>query len=829
MTAMHTIAMTRARTLLMRLAFAGLFIGLLVSAQAYLLAAIYAGVVAVTQTFDHLLFARYRRDTSADCQTRPRATLEALSVLVVSASYSGVGYFIWAAYGVPGHVFALFVAAGGLLHTLVAYHASPRLCAAACAGHILVLLSYPFTAIALGVMSPGAFFMETVGVLAYIAHIGAAYQAYARSTRDLAESEHRLQSAVETARLASWEWSADTDTVRFSAQLREILGYEAKPRVNTRAESLSVIHPDDRDQVEHALLECFAGLTKEVRLDCRIAGATGAYHDVVVNARGRDFGSHGAPSTVAATLMDVTDQRRRENRLTAALEVGRALVWEFDLREGKFRWEGDCEEIVGFKMDAARVERESLMTFVRDDHRERCQAVWDARLRDDKPFCLDHPVETDDGSERWVRSWAHIEKGHDGRPVRAHGLVIDITDQKNVEAALESARDAAEHASRAKSEFLAVMSHEIRTPMNGVLGMAAALERTELDPHQRKMISVVRDAGDSLMRVLNDVLDVSKIDAGQLVLDESEFSFADIGRRLSSLHAPSARAKGLEFSVTCDLAHPDRLGDDHRIMQIMHNLVSNAIKFTDTGAVRVAFQDGAENEVVATIADTGIGMTSAQQVRVFEPFAQAESSTTRRFGGSGLGLAIVRRLSTAMDGRVTVSSKLGAGSTFTFTFAPPLAETAAASDDDEPDALSATPGQMATLRVLAAEDNAMNQTVLEAMLAPTGVQLSFAENGQDAVDAVLAQEFDLVLMDIQMPVMDGIEARATIAERMGEARPYIVALTANAMAEHVAQYRAAGFDDFLAKPIDPAALMGLIVARASAAQVQPGENSSSAA
>jgi signal transduction histidine kinase/ActR/RegA family two-component response regulator len=373
------------------------------------------------------------------------------------------------------------------------------------------------------------------------------------------------------------------------------------------------------------------------------------------------------------------------------------------------------------------------------------------------------------------------------------------------EAALIEARDRAEAGSLAKSAFLATMSHEIRTPLNGVLGMAQAMSADRMTPVQAERLGVIRQSGEALLAILNDILDLSKVEAGKLELEVVEFDLATVATGAYSAFTAIAAKKGLVFTLDVHAAQGRYRGDPSRLRQILNNLISNALKFTEHGEIRVAaaYADG---ELQVEVTDTGPGIAPQSLTRLFDKFDQLDSSTTRRFGGTGLGLAICRELALLRGGGVSVASTLGLGSRFELRIplqrvgdaslpspAPPAYEHHAPID----------------LRVLAAEDNAVNQLVLKTLLQQLGMQPHVVEDGQAAVAAWESADWDVILMDVQMPVMDGITATQRIRQREGEtgrARTPIIALTANAMAHQVQQYLAVGMDGHVAKPIEFAAL-----------------------
>jgi two-component system, sensor histidine kinase len=385
---------------------------------------------------------------------------------------------------------------------------------------------------------------------------------------------------------------------------------------------------------------------------------------------------------------------------------------------------------------------------------------------------------------------------------------------------LDAALQAAEAAHDAKSNFLAAMSHEIRTPLNGVLGMAQALAATDLRPQQTKLVSVISDSGEVLMRLLDDVLDMSKIDAGKLSIENAAVNLRSLLLTATSLYQERALAKGIDFEV-CIAGVEEGLfiGDSARLKQIIYNIVSNAVKFTTQGSVTVAASmtghDAINSELKVVVRDTGIGMTAAEIERLFQPFEQADASTTRKFGGTGLGLSICRSLLTLMGGSVTVTSELGQGSQFEVKInLPRCTDQAVLAPKEQTFAVAARTAQPSeTLRILAAEDNETNRFVLKTLLEQFEVDLTFAENGLEAVEKFETSDFDLILMDLQMPVMGGIEATRTIraAEAKTRRSPIpILALSANAMPNHVAEVIAAGMNGHVAKPIAIGALMTAI-------------------
>ena len=379
----------------------------------------------------------------------------------------------------------------------------------------------------------------------------------------------------------------------------------------------------------------------------------------------------------------------------------------------------------------------------------------------------------------------------------------------------EDLQRTAEAASKAKTDFLAAMSHELRTPMNAVLGSAALLARTDLTAEQRGLVTMLSDGGSVLMHVLNDVLDLSKIEAGKLLIDPTTVDIHDFARRCAALWRANAQDKGLGFNLSISPRTPQYLTvDATRCGQIAFNLVSNAVKFTESGAVSLNL-DAEETApgawtLVLSVTDSGIGMSRETLDSLFGAFQQADRSTTRRFGGTGLGLSISQKLAQMMGGEITAVSREGLGSIFTLRLPCTAASSVspAVSAEVRPD----TRQPRDSARILVAEDNPANQRIIDLFLRPIGAEVTLVENGQQALDALATGAFDLVLMDMQMPVLDGLEATRRLRAGGGpNADIPVLALTANVMEGHRQACEAAGMDGHIAKPIDARLLLAAVM------------------
>jgi len=583
------------------------------------------------------------------------------------------------------------------------------------------------------------------------------------------------------------------------------------------------IHPDDRDS-----------LTRSIRLSAeRLIPWRSEYRLMMPDRRVKYVEARGTPERRAdgaiewfTVALETTElSKARQSALESqqihehALQASRMGLWILDVVGNTIRYDMRAAEILGRRAeDINNTPVDLARTFRVADHREEA----DRNLNDvlegrSNYYRSEHQILRPDGSTIWVYSQGRvIGRQPNGKPSRIVGTLQDLTEQKINERKLRDAASEAEAANKAKSLFLANMSHEIRTPLNGVLGMADVMALGELSDQQREYLGIIQESGRNLLTVLNDIIEYARIESDKVKIETEPFNLTSIINRVETIYRLKASDKGLKLHVIVSgEADGWRLGDEHRVQQILHNLLSNAVKFTSTGQVDVVIDtDALDPDVISLhVADTGIGMSESQLDNLFTHFNQADSSFTRRFGGTGLGLAITKGLIEAMGGEISVDSTPGLGTVFSLQLPLPRdpARTSHETTDGDVDTLDPTKptDYLRDVCILSVEDNALIRRVLQAQLTSLGAKVAFADNGAMGVTAFQRGDFDLVLMDIQMPVMDGIQAFRAIRRwetNHNRAKTPIVAITGNALSHQTADYRNIGFDDCLTKPVQQAPL-----------------------
>lgn len=536
--------------------------------------------------------------------------------------------------------------------------------------------------------------------------------------------------------------------------------------------------------------------------------------------------------------------RTSEARLMMTVQGSHIGIWDWNLVTDTVYFSPQWKNQIGYDDATLPNAFDEWRSRIHSEDQPRVHQTIQSCLDGDKSqFEIEHRLQHRDGSYRWILSRGSLIRDMYGVAARMVGIHIDTTDRKRTEEELRAAKEAAEAASKAKSEFLANMSHEIRTPMNGVLGTTELLLNSTLTDKQRHLASTVHRSGRTLLAIINDILDFSKIEAGKLDLECVEFDLSQLLDESLELFMEAARRKHLHLTQQIDETVPRYLkGDPVRLRQILMNLLGNAMKFTEAGAISLTagYVSGTPThaQLRISVTDTGIGIPPAAKLRIFDAFAQADGSTTRRYGGTGLGLSIAKQLVGLMGGAITVESEPGRGSTFSFTARfelQPLGAGTASGLTSYPElpkpqfthehsycpsqplpsatAPDANGAGHPSARILVAEDSPVNREVAVGMLELLGYQVEMAENGRQAMELAARSHFDLALMDCQMPEMDGLTATGEIRRHeasSGQQRLTIIALTANAMQGDREQCLAAGMDDYLTKPYTQVQLQTIV-------------------
>ncbi|QTN19660.1 PAS domain S-box protein [Brevundimonas sp. AJA228-03] len=621
-----------------------------------------------------------------------------------------------------------------------------------------------------------------------------------------------------------WWRVLDASTTWWSPSMFDIFGLDPALGVPKPHEIFHLYHPDDTNIVARSWPKMFSS-DEPFRMRYRVIRPTGECRHIV-NWAQRQPPDEAGRRWVVGMVTDITDQvddaalfdAERAFRFVA--EHTSDMVVRSGLTSGITYASPASRSLLGYS--PAEMVGMAPSDLVPRDHFVRIRAMLQDRIRRQElisPEGYEYQARHKDGRLVWLEANPRLVLNGAGELTEIVDVVRDIGSRKETEAALRAARAEAEAASQAKSEFLANMSHELRTPLTSILGFSRLIGASgDLSASDRGYLDLIRTAGETLLTVVNDILDFSKLEAGALTLDLEPFSAAALAEGATALLRDQAEAKGLV--LTCEtlcggVAGDARLvGDVTRLRQVLLNLLSNAVKFTEKGSVRLILSIETDDEgtavLSASVTDTGLGLAPDQIEQMFERFTQADGSVSRRFGGTGLGLAISRRLMDIMGGEIGARSDGKTGSTFWFRAALPFAsaDTTATTEADEGDLDR-------PLRILLAEDNAANRTLIKALLSSFDVSLDMVENGEEAVAAAAARPYDLILMDMQMPVMDGPTAsRAIRASGVAGHDTPIVALTANVLPEQIRQCRDAGMQGHVAKPVDPRALMAALVEHA---------------
>ncbi|MDD1739145.1 MAG: PAS domain S-box protein, partial [Methanothrix sp.] len=630
-----------------------------------------------------------------------------------------------------------------------------------------------------------------------------------KTAEDLRETRDFLENLIGHANAPIIVWDPLFRITRFNHAAERLTGQRSE---DILGRNLDILFPGESRNEYLAYIEKTLSGEHWDAVEIPILRKDGDVRTVLWNsATIYDEGGKKVMATIAQG-QDITERKEAESQVTfqaSLLNQVRNAVIATDLDGKIIYWNHFSEILYQWKADEV-LGRSIADTIVPAQRRQRIREVMEEIVR-----CgyleSEFVVQRKDGSLFPALYVFNMLKDQKGRNMGFASVSIDLTERKRVEDDLLLAKERAESATRAKSQFLANMSHEIRTPMNAVIGLTSLLLNTPINPEQRDYIETIRSSGDSLLAVISDILDFSKIEGGMLELESKPFDLQRVLEDSMSMVASAARGKGLDLSYSLEPDVPRLvLGDQARLKQILVNLLGNAVKFTEKGEISATVSTSGPSrgkhgleEIMFAVKDTGIGISKEHMGRLFLSFSQADPSTTRKYGGTGLGLVISKNLAERMGGRIWAESETGKGSVFYFTVkaraSPGLLP--APQEDILPGPLAEFDGQgKSDLRILLAEDNAVNQMVALRMLERLGYRADTAVNGQEVLEALQNRSYDIVLMDVQMPEMDGLEAARRIrSSKSGQ--PYIIAMTAHAMKGDREVCMEAGMNDYVSKPV----------------------------
>ena len=631
-----------------------------------------------------------------------------------------------------------------------------------------------------------------------------------QQTSLLQDIQRRFERAALSTHEGHWEVDIATHKHWASSSFYVLLGYPSDAtHLDTLEKARALVHPEDRETSHETTRQRIAdGALYDI--DMRIQCKDGQYRWFRLRGMA-ERNATGKTVRVSGTIHDIQQQREAEGELNRARKrFERAIrgtqdgLWELDFTSDSCWASPRYETILGYAEGELATRGLSPNELVHPDDRAAYLQARDDHFRTNAPYDIEVRMRTSSGAYRWMRLRGEAERDASGKPLRLAGSVQDVTDARTARDALIKASEAAQAANRAKSAFLANVSHEIRTPMNGIIGMTSLLLDTRLDRSQCEYADSIRTSADSLLTVINDILDFSKIEAGKLDIESIDLDLPGNVEDVGAIMAFQAAARNVELIVNVRPEVPERvLGDPQRIRQCLINLIGNAIKFTRKGEIVAEISVVGEREgrplVRFEVRDTGIGVAPETVKTLFQPFVQADSSTTRHFGGTGLGLSIVRRLIEMMGGEVGVRSELGVGSTFWFIL--PLQRHAGSSPKLQVEGRG-------TARILVVDDNETNRRVLASQLSRKGYTVTPCSGGKEAL-ALMRQalldnkSFDVVLADFQMPELDGAMLGEQINSDPHLSRARVVLLTSMDRHEDVRRFTSMGFAGYLSKPVRP--------------------------
>jgi PAS domain S-box-containing protein len=613
----------------------------------------------------------------------------------------------------------------------------------------------------------------------------------------------KLEQAEKLAKIGSWQLNAVDSTRHWSKGMYAIMGFDENDEIPNTPSLFNFIVPEDKVRVEASLNAVITGQQAPETSEIRIITHDNKVKCVLINCTVTTNGN-GEVVMLSGTLQDITERKETEAKYKSLVEETSQMTYITDV-DGRYTYASPrLKKVIGYD-DEDIIGKQ--FSFIYDEAwRRKTIKFYIAQLTDRKEettYIL--PIKTRDGAKIWLQQIATLIKEND--EITGFRCVLhDITERMNTEEAMREAARLATEAKEMQQSFLGKMSHEIRTPMNGVVGMVNLLQNTALNDRQKIYVESIRESAVGLLRIINDILDVSKIEAGKMTFEETDFDLPKLINGIILNLKPAADEKKLLLASYIDSKIPVSLiADPFRLNQVLLNLVGNALKFTEKGSIVISVNLLEVNKENITlqfqVADTGIGIPQNKLDSIFESFAQADSFTTRKYGGTGLGLTIARQLIEQQEGSIDVESIIGRGTTFSFTYHCRVHAAGNANAIDSVGAQTEYLPRLDGFNILLVEDNVINQMVAQHTIESWGAGITIANRGHKAIDLLKANKYDLVLMDIQMPELNGIQTTRIIRQDLGISIP-IIAMTASAMKGEKEQCLSSGMNDYFSKPFE---------------------------
>ena len=655
--------------------------------------------------------------------------------------------------------------------------------------------------------------IKVIGILIDISKIKEAQQ-------KIEESERKYKKTMEASGAALWEWDLINNEIYVTQEFRNLLGLPSEKDFHSTYETLMpYVHPEDTSLLDKAFKTHFDGESAKLDIDYRFKKMnTGAYEWYNMQGAVIEWTDQQLPAKAIGYVTSIQDRKlmeiqlkESEERWYNAMVVSGAGFWDYDIQKDSFYFSAQMKEILGYTQ--ADPNSENLKYWEQRVHPEDIsvlkEKIHKINRSTSNTIVAEFRLLNNNNQYIWISASGMYKLSEVDKTSRYSGAAYNITNKKIAEIEMEKARKMAESSVKAKRRFLANVSHEIRTPMHAIMGLSEQLASSDLKPEQSVLIQMIAESSKSLMNIINDVLDLSKIEEGKLIIDEVVFDPYRVIQQVFELFTPEASKKQILFTLNKNTSENlAYIADPGRIRQILSNIISNAIKFTEKGKVEITLEVNRKDTNNAIFyfvcTDTGIGMSEEMKKRVFEEFVQEDESFHRKYGGSGLGLSITYELVKLMHGSIAIQSQKNKGTTVTVDI--PLKTIRPKNEMKPVQEEPINTRKLQSLKLLVAEDNEFNCLLLKFILDKNKISYDFAENGKIAVEKALTGTYDLILMDIQMPEMDGIEATQILRKKLGNEIP-IIAVTANAVKEELDYYLKNGLSDYLTKPFEEKKLL----------------------